>query len=66
MRVPLRQRTADSIASLHNVLQTLHNDVVELTARCRNGSLIARSRTPGTHQFSGTRKECANVQLTNR
>eukprot|EP00974_Lingulodinium_polyedra_P089920 8718534-Lingulodinium_polyedra.AAC.1 len=42
-----------------------HNDAVESTVRRRNGSPIARSRTPRARHFSGARMEPANVRFAN-
>eukprot|EP00974_Lingulodinium_polyedra_P130222 11213051-Lingulodinium_polyedra.AAC.1 len=38
---PLRQRSANSTASLRSVPQTLRNDAFESTFRCRSGSQVA-------------------------
>eukprot|EP00974_Lingulodinium_polyedra_P114348 11071342-Lingulodinium_polyedra.AAC.1 len=62
----LRRRMVDLTASLCNVCGTLHNYAVAIALRRRNGSLIARSRTPRARQFSGARMERANVRLTSR
>eukprot|EP00974_Lingulodinium_polyedra_P072292 6996928-Lingulodinium_polyedra.AAC.1 len=44
----------------------LHKNAVESTIRGRNGSQIARLRTPCVHQFSGARMEYANVRCVSR
>eukprot|EP00974_Lingulodinium_polyedra_P117506 11163512-Lingulodinium_polyedra.AAC.1 len=49
----LRPRTVNSTTLLCSVLETLHNDAIESTVRCRSGSRIARSCTPRARQQSG-------------
>eukprot|EP00974_Lingulodinium_polyedra_P120084 11173678-Lingulodinium_polyedra.AAC.1 len=50
----------ESTATLRNVLQTLHKDAVESTARHRSGSRNARSRTPCARHFL---LYCANARF---
>eukprot|EP00974_Lingulodinium_polyedra_P081180 7862945-Lingulodinium_polyedra.AAC.1 len=59
MHQPLLQKIVDSTTSSRNVVQTLRNDAVESTLRCRNGSQTARPRTlrAGTREFANN---CGN------
>eukprot|EP00974_Lingulodinium_polyedra_P097069 9408591-Lingulodinium_polyedra.AAC.1 len=43
---PLRQRSAGSTSPWRSGSQTLRNDAVKSTFRCRGGSRVARLRVP--------------------
>eukprot|EP00974_Lingulodinium_polyedra_P123507 11187015-Lingulodinium_polyedra.AAC.1 len=52
MRKPLLRRNVDLTTSSRNVRETLRNDAVGMTLHGRNGSQIARSRTPRENRKS--------------